>query len=87
MGSKKRTPEHRAEMAARAARRAERADRQVARKIDLIAGQELANRIMHDHKMDGLNATLTASGTVGKRAHVTGTPSNSEVPLDEDGDS
>jgi len=82
MGSKKRTPEHRAEMAARKAKREQRADRQTLRKINEIAMDELVKRMVHDAKMGEAGPverfSLEAKGTVGKHASTVGTP-NSEA--------
>lgn len=45
------SPEHKAEMAARSERREARSQRQVQRRVNAIAFREYVNRITHDRKM------------------------------------
>lgn len=75
--SKKKTPEHKAKMEARAARRKERSDRSMQKRADDVAIRELTSRIVN-------KVRLEAKGTASKRVHVTGTPSKSVTPPVQD---
>lgn len=49
--TKRKTPEHRAEMEARAVRRTARSDRQRQRAANRVAIREVVNRITHNERM------------------------------------
>jgi len=76
-------------MEARKERRAARRDRQVLRKINLLAMREYANRIVHDMnvKQSPSRQTVAAMDAALPALYAAMDAGiNSEVPPDEDGD-